>query len=700
MTPTVEGGPEALLPDFPRGPLHAYRARASFSWKELALFWEGEDILRFKKTIFSALESDPLFAHSPEAQLSLEKYRELNFLRCRRIFEYDFLSVEDVFRSPLKVSALVHCLGMYDWSLATKYLLHVLVFGSAVYNSGSERHFKYIQKLLNMEIFGCFALTEISHGSNTKAIRTTAHYDPATKEFIIHSPDFEAAKFWVGNMGKTATHAVVFAQLHMPGGQCHGLHPFVVQIRDPKTLLPMPGVMVGDIGKKLGQNGLDNGFAMFQQVRIPHQNLLNRTGDVTPDGSYLSPFKDVRQRFGASLGGLSLGRVCIMGMSVVNLQLAVSIALRFSATRRQFGPTEEEEVPVLEYQLQQWRLLPYLAAAFALDHFSKSLFLDLVELQQGLQGEERSARQAELAQEIHALASAGKPLASWTAQQGIQECREACGGHGYLAMNRLGVLRDDNDPNCTYEGDNNVLLQQTSNYLLGLLERRVRDGACFQSPLKTVDFLEAYPDILNQRFTASSIADCLDSVVPLAAYEWLVCYLLRESYQKLNQEKRSGSNDFEARNNCQVYYCRPLALAFMELTVVRRFHKYTHQPGVPPPLRAVLGRLSALYALWALSQHTAVLYQGGYFSGEQAGKVVESAILTLCSQLKDDAVALVDVIAPPDFVLDSPIGRADGELYKNLWSSILQGSNVLDRASWWPEFSYNKPIIGRLKSKL
>ncbi|XP_045384226.1 peroxisomal acyl-coenzyme A oxidase 3 isoform X1 [Lemur catta] len=700
MVPTLEGSPDPLFPDFPRGPLHAYRARASFSWKELSLFLEGEDMLRYKKSIFSALESDPLFARPHGAHLSLEKYRELNFLRCRRIFEYDFLSAEDVFRSPLKVLMFSNCLGMYDWSLAAKYFLHTMVFGSAIYNSGSERHFEYIQKVFSMEIFGCFALTEVSHGSNTKAIRTTAHYDPATEEFIIHSPDFEAAKFWVGNMGKTATHAVVFAQLYVPGGQCHGLHPFVVQIRDPKTLLPMPGVMVGDMGKKLGQNGLDSGFAMFHQVRIPRQNLLNRNGDVTPDGTYLSPFKDVRERLGASLGSLSLGRVSIIGMSIVNLQLAVSIALRFSATRRQFGPTQEEEIPVLEYQLQQWRLLPYLAAAYALYHFSKSLFLDLVEQQQGLLGGDRSARQAELGHEIHALASAGKPLASWTAQQGIQECREACGGHGYLAMNRLGVLRDDNDPNCTYEGDNNVLLLQTSNYLLGLLARRFQGGARLQSPLKTVDFLEAYPDILGQRFTGSSFADCLDSAVPLAAYKWLVCYLLRESYQKLIQEKRSGSNDFEARNNCQVYYCRSLALAFMELTVVQRFHEHTHQPGVPPSLRAVLGRLSALYALWSLSRHTAVLYQGGYFSGPQAGKAVESAILTLCSQLKDDAVALVDVIAPPDFVLDSPIGRADGELYKNLWGTVLQESSVLERGSWWSEFSHNKPVIGSLKPKL
>ncbi|XP_068399599.1 peroxisomal acyl-coenzyme A oxidase 3 isoform X2 [Eschrichtius robustus] len=658
MAPLGEGSDDPLLPDLPRGPLHAARARASFPWKELALFWEGPDMLRFKKNIFSALENDPLFAHPP-GSLSLEKYRELNFLRCKRVFEYDFLRVEDLLGSPQRVLALIQCLGMYDWSLATKFFLHTLTFGSAIYNSGSERHFKYLPKIFNMEIFGCFALTEVSHGSNTKAMRTTAHYDPTTEEIIIHSPDFEAAKFWVGNMGKTATHAVVFAQLYTPGGQCHGLHPFVVQIRDPKTLLPMPGVMVGDIGKKLGQNGLDNGFAMFHKVRIPRQDLLNRSGDITPEGTYVTHVKDARQHFSESLGSLSSGRVAIAGMSVVNLKLAVSIALRFSATRRQFGPADEEEVLVLEYPMQ-----------------------------------------AELGREIHALASAGKPLASWMAQRGIQECREACGGHGYLAMNRLGDLRDDNDPNCTYEGDNNVLLQQTSNYLLGLLVRRDQGGARIESPLKTVDFLEAYPNILGHRFEGCSPEDCLNSSVPLAAYEWLVCYLLHESYQKLDQEKQSGSNDFEARNNCQVYCCRPLALAFLELTVVRRFHEHVHQPHVPPSLRAVLGRLSALYALWSLNQHTALLYRGGYFSGEQAGKMVENAILALCAQLKDDSVALVDVIAPPDFILDSPIGRADGELYKNLWSAVLQESKVLERASWWSEFSANKPVIGSLKSKL
>uniref|UniRef100_A0A5F8GAX5 Acyl-coenzyme A oxidase n=1 Tax=Monodelphis domestica TaxID=13616 RepID=A0A5F8GAX5_MONDO len=648
-----------LLPDLPKGPLCMYRAKSSFNWKELLLFLEGEDMLIFKKRIFSAFENDPLFAHHPGEELPIQKYRELNFLRCKRLFEYDFLNMQEMVKNPLKISMLINCLGMYDWSLSAKYFLNTYVFASTIQNSGSQRHMHFIQKTLNMEIFGCFALTEVSHGSNTKAIRTTAQYDPTTQEFIINSPDFEASKFWIGNMGKNATHAVVYAQLYTQGGQCHGLHSFVVQIRDPKTLLPMPGVMVGDIGRKLGQNGLDNGFTMFHNVRIPRENLLNRTGDVTPEGVYSTSFKDVRQRFGASLGTLSTGRVSIIGMSVVNLKLALSIAIRFSATRHQFGPNDDEEIPVLEYQMQ-----------------------------------------AELGREIHILASAGKPLASWTAQQGAQECREACGGHGYLAMNRLGDIRNDNDPNCTYEGDNNVLLQQTSNYLLNCITDRHQDKVRIESPLESVNFLEDFKDILGQKFVISRVEDCMDSSVSLAAYKWLVCYLLRESYQKLNQERKSGSDDFEARNNCQAYYCHSLALVFIEHTVLQRYHKYTHHASMPTSLQPVLKRLGALYGLWSLSRHMAVLYQGGYFSGEQAGKMIKNAILDLCAKLKDDAVALVDVIAPPDFILNSPIGKANGELYKNLWATVLQGSKVLERPSWWREFSTYKPTIGSLKSKL
>ncbi|OCT99290.1 peroxisomal acyl-coenzyme A oxidase 3 [Xenopus laevis] len=691
---------DELLSDLPHGPLSEYRRKASFNWKEMVSFLDDEELILFKKKIFSALENDPLFHRHPGQDLSMEKYRELTFRRCKRIFEYNFLTLQQTFEKPQKVLALINCLGMYDWSLGAKYFLNTQVFAGAVGSAGSERHNQFLTQVQAMEIFGCFALTELSHGSNTKAARTTATFDASTKEFIINSPDFEAAKFWVGNMGKTATHAVVYAQLYTSDGKCHGLHSFVVQIRDPHTLLPMPGVMVGDIGKKLGQNGLDNGFAMFHNVPIPQENLLNRTGDITSSGTYTSAYKDPKQRLGASLGTLSSGRVSIMSMAVVNLKLAISIAIRFSATRRQFGPSENEEIPVLEYQLQQWRLMPYLAATYALDYFSKTFFMNLVELQIGILMKDKSQRQAELGKEIHALSCAGKPLASWTAQHGAQECREACGGHGYLAMNRLGDIRSDNDPNCTYEGDNNVLLQQTSNYLLSLVHSVHEDKTRIESPLGSVNFLNDFKAILGHKFTASAVEECLDSKVSLAAYKWLVCYLLRESHLKLQHEKQSRSNDFDARNNSQVYYCRSLALAFIEHAVLERFYEYTHDFNTPTTLQPVLKKLCALYGLWSLTKHLAVLYQGGYCLGQLPGRILQDAILELCAKLKDDAVALVDVIAPPDFILNSPIAKADGELYKNLWSAVLQGEKVLERASWWEEFCNNKPVIGQLKSQL
>lgn len=89
---------------------------------------------------------------------------------------------------------------------------------------------------------------------------------------------------------------------------------------------------------------------MFDHYEIPRENLLNKLGDVTEDGKYVTPIQDPNKRHGAALGSLSGGRVSIACICETLGVKALTIAIRYGAVRKQFGPTSEEEVPVLEYQ--------------------------------------------------------------------------------------------------------------------------------------------------------------------------------------------------------------------------------------------------------------------------------------------------------------------------------------------------------------
>lgn len=216
---------------------------------------------------------------------------------------------------------------------------------------GTAIHDKFKEAIKFNREAGCFALTELSHGSNVRGIQTTATYDKETDEFIINTPNDLAMKFWIGGASKTATLSAVFANL-IVDGKDEGPHVFIVPLRDTHTYNVKPGIIIGDCGKKIGQESIDNGFIIFNHVRIPRENLLNRISNVTREGKFETQIPNPDHRLGLILGGISQGRLLIIGFAPRIIGYGLKIALRFAAMRRQFAkPGDKEEIPLIEYPL-------------------------------------------------------------------------------------------------------------------------------------------------------------------------------------------------------------------------------------------------------------------------------------------------------------------------------------------------------------
>ncbi|KAL3268862.1 hypothetical protein HHI36_007951 [Cryptolaemus montrouzieri] len=684
-----------LLKDFKPGPLDFYRKKASFDWKKLKIFLDTEELVDFQDEIVRELEQYPEYRNHFFPK-TFDETRRISSKQSRIYNNINSLTMLNLLPNLRKVPMANRLMVQIAPDSTIKYSVSYLLFLSTVESMGTNRHSQFLTDSADGTINGCFCLTEIGHGTNTKGMRTTATYDEKSKEFIMNSPDFEAAKCWAGGLGQNASIAAVFAQLIVKG-QKKGLHCFLVPIRDPKTLIPYPGVIVGDMGEKIGLNGIDNGFAMFKNYRIPRENLLNKMGDVTESGEYVTPIKDPNKRHGASLGNLSSGRVNITNMAVGYGIKALTIAIRYAGVRKQFGPNEKEEVPILEYQTHQHRLIPHLAAAIVIrvfcDYFQPAFYEFMVDTIMNPKDKSLPDRGIE----IHAISSGCKPLAGWTMRDAIQECREACGGHGFLKAAGIGDLRNSNDANCTYEGENHVLIQQTGNWLMKFWPL-VQKNAEISTPLKTANFLTHANKILRTSFNATTIEGLCSPEVLINIYQWIVCSLLKESCERLEISIKDGTDSFWAKNNNQVYFAKNLSIAFIQHFFLDRMLEVIKE-APDENIRRVLLRIFSLYAIKSLENyHLATLYRGGFANGPLLSQLIQDSIIKLCADLKDDAIALVDAIAPPDFALNSVLGSSDGQVYQRLESAILHSSYGMSRPSWWKEMTDIEDSV--LKSKL
>lgn len=350
-----------------------------------------------------------------------------------------------------------------------------------------EQQKLFLEPAEQYKIIGCYAQTELGHGSNVRGLETTATWNPEDKTFILHSPSLTASKWWIGSLGRTANHAVVMAQLII-NNKPYGPHPFVVHIRDMKTHEPLEGVHVGDIGPKFGYNTMDNGFLLLNHVKIPHINMLAKFSRVDPEsGKYLKPSSP-----SLIYGTLTWVRSTIVLQSGGVLARGVTIATRYSAVRRQFQDRDapsgsEGENQVLNYTMVQFRLLPLLASSFALHFTGKAMMALYEENQKKMQspnvtdtkrgaGPEETHSGSDLLADLHATSCGLKALGSTIAAEGLEVCRRACGGHGYSAFSGIGSWYADYLPTTTWEGDNYMLTQQVARYVSLLISESQASG--------------------------------------------------------------------------------------------------------------------------------------------------------------------------------------------------------------------------------
>ena len=365
------------------------------------------------------------------------------------------------------------------------------LFTSAILQLGTEEHHRrWVPDAMTLTLPGAFAMTEIGHGSDVQSLATTATYDPDTEEWVINTPFRAAWKDFLGNAALHARAATVFARL-ITQGVDHGVHCFFVPIRDEDGNM-LPGVSSEDDGPKGGLNGIDNGRLAFDHVRVPRTNLLNRYGDVAADGTYTSPIESPGRRFFTMLGTLVQGRVSLDGSAIRASQLALHIAITYASQRRQFSAANPaEETVLLDYQSHLHRLLPKLAATYAGAFAHEQLLQAFHDVFTG-EGDTPEARE-----DLETLAAALKPTSTRLAMDTIQECREACGGSGFIAENQLVGLHQDLDVYTTFEGDNTVLLQLVGKRLL----------SDWTSELKSVDragigrFIAQRAEVLAKRHT-------------------------------------------------------------------------------------------------------------------------------------------------------------------------------------------------------
>lgn len=576
------------------------------------------------------LFKEPVFHHHYGETLQQERARTM--MRWKRITDLGIFENTIALRSPegrAKYEAVMESVGMLDYSLDIKLGVHYGLFGATIALMGSDDQVaRWLPKVESCDMLGCFALTELGHGSNARGIGTRADYDPAAETFIIHTPNEEAQKYWIGGAYRSARWTAAFAQLYIDG-ECKGIHPFVVRIRNDDGS-PVPGVTVDDCGHKCGLNGVDNGRIWFEHVRVPREQLLCRVSQVSKNGVYTSLYKSADERFGRSLASLTGGRISIASGGLNQAKIALTIAIRYASQRRAFGPPGGEEVCLMDYQSHQVRLLAPLATTYVMQFVLNEL--------------KKKWHAQRLGRELHEWSSGFKALMTWHMADTLQEAREACGGQGYKSENRIGPNKAEHDIALTFEGDNRILLQAVAKSVLPQFVRGVRANGHFKGHFA---YLNQRKALQHANVDAMDVRSALFAQTVMRRREAAIFLRLA---RELEAKQKSGVPAFDAWNDSAALV-ESAARAHTELLITETFNSVLddlRQSG-HTEIAEILSLCGALYVARRIDLQPDFL-RLRVLSPLVADRVHE-AVLDIAKELRPHALHLVNAFGIPPHLL-------------------------------------------------
>ncbi|XP_047019172.1 probable peroxisomal acyl-coenzyme A oxidase 1 [Helicoverpa zea] len=632
------------------------RAKCTFNVEELTFFLDGgkdKTLERKERERVMLTKKEELFGGIPDEYLShKEKYE--NSIR-KAVILFSLLrkiqkeNNTDLFNYRNLLSGVLGASISQDGSpFGLHYIMFMPVFMS---QADEEQQAKWLHRAMNCGIIGSYAQTELGHGTFIRGLETTATYDPDTEEFVLHSPSLTAYKWWPGGLGNTANYCIVIAQLYSKD-ECHGIHSFIVQVRDEETHMPLPGIKVGEIGVKMGLNSVNNGFLGFEKVRIPRTNMLMKHAKVLKDGTYVKS-KNSKLIYGTMV----FVRVVIVFDSVNYLAKAITVATRYSAVRRQCQQKESEpERQILDYVTQQDKILSSIAGCYAMKMNAWRLWdtFNVINDQLHKGNMERLG-------ELHALACCLKAISTTDSSLFTERCRLACGGHGYMVSSNLPPTYALTTASCTYEGDNTVLLLQTARFLLKTWKHI--DSA----PLTpTVAYLKTVSDPGFSDKWENSVEGIIRGfqIVAMKKISWCVESMTNKIMSGMSQEDAWNTISIQLVSAAESH-CRAIVISTFNEDMTRAMKSMS------PQLAEVMGQLIELYAVfWALERVGDLLQYTSISNTDVVN--LRTRYEQLLRQIRPNAVGLVDAFDIIDELLQSTLGAYDGRVYERLMKEALK----------------------------